>query len=59
MGRLPKGLQIDATTQFKDLLVFSLGHGLELLQKQGDLIPMVITLMNGNHGITVGAAVST
>ena len=58
MGKLPKELHLDATTQFRDLLVYSLNQGLELLQKQGDLIPMVITLMDGNHGITVLTAPS-
>ena len=58
MDKLPRELQLDATAPFKELLRFAVSHGLELLQRQGDLMPMVITLINGNHGITVLSAPS-
>ena len=58
MDKLPRELQLDATAPFKELLRFGVSHGLDLMQKQGDLIPMVITLMNGKHGITVLTAPS-
>ena len=58
MNILPKELKLDVTEQFKTLLVFGLSQGLDLIQKQGELIPMVITLIDGKHEITVLTAPS-
>ena len=58
MNNLPQELKLDVTEQFKTLLVFGLSHGLDLVQKQGELIPMVITLIDGKYEITVLTAPS-
>ncbi|NJM40319.1 MAG: hypothetical protein HC853_05920 [Anaerolineae bacterium] len=49
---MPQELQLDATQSLKDLLRFGISHGLDLIQKQGTIIPMVIALANGQHKIT-------
>ena len=53
MENLPQELQLDATQPLKELLRFGIGHGLDLIQKQGTIIPMVIALANGQHKITI------
>ena len=53
MKNLPQELQLEATQPLKDLLRFGIGHGLDLIQKQGAIIPMVIALANGQHKIAI------
>lgn len=58
MTTLPDEMRLDVTAPFRDLILFSAEHGLQLIQKQGRLIPMVIALINGEHKITVLTAPS-
>jgi hypothetical protein len=53
MSELPWQIQTGTSDLLRGLLSFAITHGIELLQKQNHLLPMVITFFQGSPNITV------